>query len=1127
MVMKRSMMAKNLRQSIFRSMGRFIAIAVIIALGAAIFVGLRTTKADMVATGQKYMDAQNMFDLRLLSSYGWNRDQVSAVAGMEGVEDAEGVFYTDLIVSREDGEDAVYRFYTMPERINRLVLRGGRMPEAPDECLADGQHYDDRILGTQITIAEGNDEDALDLLRYRTFTVVGYVSTPLYMDTSRGSTSVGSGSITNYFFVPEGAFDADYYTEIHITMPGDYVIYSDEYNDAMDAMADKLEPLLEPLAQERLDDIFREAEEEYNDGLREYMDGYQEYIDGKAEADEKLRDGFQELLDAEDELRHAEWQLKDGERQIENARNSIRNGRVELMNARQTLAEERSSAYQKMEDADAELQESLQTVTDNLQQVNDGLAQINPQIESLSQTITQLETAISAENGGIEEIQAALDAAKENGADADTIAGLETSLRELTASRDGHSVQLETAQSAKSQLDQKAAELNGTKAQLDIALEQINQGIKELEQQKATADEKFAAAEATLNESEGQLNVSEWLVRQKEKEIADGWAELEEGKQEYLEGKQEYRDEKNKALQELKDAEAELKDAWDELTDARRAIDEMKQNDVIVLDRNSNMGYSALDSNSDIVEGVSRIFPLFFLLVAALVCITTMTRMVEEERTQIGTLKALGYGNGAIISKYLIYAGSTAVVGCLLGEAVGSAVFPMILWEAYKIIIYVDPHIILKMDLPLCIVVFLMYSGAMLLVTWYCCRRTLREVPAELIRPKAPTVGKQLIFEKLSLWNKIGFLNKVTIRNIFRYHQRLAMMLLGIGGCTALLLTGFGIRDTIVHIADTQFQEVSLYDITVYFQNGRTPEQQAEFLGELSEGERVMFFYQTSMELDGGGTTKDIYLIATTDELLQYQNLRKGSSAVAFPGENEVLLSVGAAEAMGIRVGDRVTLRDSDMRMIDATVSGIYENYVYNYAIVDASTLENQWGEVPDNQMAYVSIPEGADAYPAGAGISGQDGVMSVSVNEEVASMVSGMMDALDLVVVVVVVCAALLAVVVLYNLTNININERIREIATIKVLGFTATETGMYVFKENLALCGMGTVLGLLMGKLLLAFVIDQIRIDFVWFRARLLGPSYLWSVVLTVLTALLVDLFFYFRLEKINMAEALKSVE
>ena len=1127
MVMKRSMMAKNLRQSIFRSMGRFVAIAMIIALGSSMFVGLRATKEDMVATGQKYTDAQNMFDLRLLSGYGWNRDQVQAVAGMEGVEDAEGVFYTDLIVSREEAEDAVYRFYTMPERVNCLSLQGGRMPQAPDECLADGQRYNDADLGKRITVAESNSEASLDLLRYRTFTIVGYVSTPLYMDTTRGSTSVGSGSITNYFFVPEDAFDADYYTEIHITIPGDYTVYSDEYNDALDAMAEKMETLLEPLARERLKTVRLEAELQYSEGAQQYREAYREYTKGKAEAEEKLREGFQELLDGEEELRHAQWQLAEGERQLAEAKNRIREGRLSLAAARQTLADSRVSAYKQISDASQTMLEQLQTTNSSLQQVNEAIVEVNLSIIKVSAGITELKTVIAAENATIQTTQLALDLAEKYGASEEAIARLRSTLEETTASRDGHNAQLEEAQAAKDQLDQKEAELKETKDQLESALKQISLGLLELTEGQDLIEKQFAAAEAQIEAGEAQLDAYEQLLPEQEQQIADGWAELEKGNQKYLEGKQAYREGKAEALQKLADGEAELKDAWAELSDARQTIDEMEKNEVVVLDRNSNAGYCALDSNSDIVEGVSRVFPLFFLLVAALVCITTMTRMVEEERTQIGTLKALGYGNGAIISKYLIYAGSTAIVGCLLGIAVGNVVFPMILWEVYKIIIYVPHPLCLRLDLPLCIMVFSMYTSAMLLVTWYCCRRSLREVPAELIRPKLSAHGKQLIFEKLAVWNKVSFLNKVTVRNIFRYRQRLAMMLVGIGGCTALLLTGFGIRDTIIHIVDTQFQEVSLCDMSVYFREGMTPEQQAEFRASLSEGEQAMFYYQASMELDGGGMTKDLYFIAATDELLQYQNLRKGSDPLPFPGENQVLVSVGAAEAMGIQVGDPVTLRDPDMRLVEATVSGIYDNYVYNYVIADVSTLESQWGEAPFSQMAFVTLPEGTDAYSAGARISGLDGVMNVSVNEELASLVSGMMDALDLVVVVVVVCAALLAVIVLYNLTNININERLREIATIKVLGFTAVETGMYVFKENLALCGMGTVLGLLMGKLLLAFVVDQIRIDFVWFRAKLLPPSYLWAVVITILTALLVDLLFYFRLEKINMAEALKSVE
>lgn len=1127
MVMKRNMMAKNLRQSIFRSFGRFLAIGIIIALGAGIFVGLRATKSDMVATGQEYTDRQNMFDLRLLSSYGWGREQVEQVAGLDGVAEAEGVFYTDLIVSSPDRDDGVYRFYTIPEKINQLSLQCGRMPEAPDECLADSHLNGESVLGTTITVTDGNDADALEQLNCRTFTIVGCVSTPLYMDTTRGSTSVGSGSIANFYFVPAEAFDVDYYTEIHVTIPGNYEIYTEEYNDALKAAADALKPQLAPLAQERLEQVRTDARKQFQKGLREFRDGCGTYAEEKEKAEEELRKGYQELLDAEDALRRAQFRLQDGEKQIADARVMIEETRKKLRDSRKQLANSKVSAYQQLSDAGLKLMESYRTVTSNLQQVNAALAEISAKSSELNAAIIQLQTVLAAENAGIQAGQLALDYAKQFGASEETVQKLQDALDEATASRDTHAAQLEEAQAGKAELDAKAAELRETQSQLESAKEQIDEGMLELTQNQTMMEKQFAAAESQIATGEQQLDDYEEQLPEREQEIADGWKEYEQGLADYHEGLKTYRDGKTEALQKLADGEKELDDARIRLEDARKTIEGMTKNEPMVLDRNSNVGYTALDSNSNIVEGVSQVFPVFFLLVAALVCITTMTRMVDEERTQIGTLKALGYGNGAIISKYLIYAGCTAVFGCLLGTAVGSVVFPKILWEAYKLVVNVQPEICLKLDVPLCIGVFLMYTGAMLLVTWYCCRRSLREVPAELIRPKAPAAGKKLLLERLPFWKHLSFLNKVAARNVFRYRQRLAMMLLGIGGCTALLLTGFGIRDTIVRIADTQFQKVTLYDMEVYFREGRTPEQEAEFTEDLEPGERAMFFYQSSVELDGGSVTKDIYLIASDDTLKEYQNLSRKGEPVPFPGKNEAILSIGMAETLGIQVGDRVTLRDPDMRVLDVTVSGIYENYVYNYAIVDTATLEDQWGEAPLNQMAYVALPEGTDAYAVGARLNGVDGVTNVSVNRELAAMVGSMMDALDLVVVVVVICAGLLAVVVLYNLTNININERLREIATIKVLGFTARETGMYVFKENLVLCAMGTVLGLGMGKLLLAFVVDKIRVDLVWFQPRLLPLSYLWAVILTMLIAVLVDLFFYRRLDKINMAEALKSVE
>jgi len=354
------------------------------------------------------------------------------------------------------------------------------------------------------------------------------------------------------------------------------------------------------------------------------------------------------------------------------------------------------------------------------------------------------------------------------------------------------------------------------------------------------------------------------------------------------------------------------------------------------------------------------------------------------------------------------------------------------------------------------------------------------------------------------------------------------MMMVGIGGCTALLLTGFGLRDSIVNVVDYQFQEVTTYDLQVYFTGNQSEGDRYKFEGQLNGyAENVMFYHQESIEVEGESQTKEIYLMAGDEKIQEFIDFHKGEQQLPMPGINEVMLSVGVCEALDIRVGDRVTMRNADMQRLELTVSGIYDNHVNNYAIILPETIEAQWGYMPEIQMALVKAAEGQDDYSLSAMITDMDGVMNVAVSQDFADMVGSMMDALDLVVWVIVFCAGLLAAIVLYNLTNINITERIREIATIKVLGFNASETAAYVFKENLSLTAIGSVFGLGLGYLLLLFVMDQIKIDLVWFKALIMPASYGWSILLTMLSACIVDFVFYFKLDKINMAEALKSVE
>ena len=1158
MVMKKNAMCKNLTQSIRRSLGRYIAIVAIIALGAAIFVGLLMTKTDMIATGQRHMDENNMFDLRLLNSYGWDPEHLEQVRQFPGLQDVEGVMYTDVIVNLDKGTDElVYRIYAMPETVNCFTLWGGRMPQKPDECLADGYHMDDSILGQTITVSDTNSDTTLEGLNYRTYTVVGYIASPLYMDMNRGTTNVGSGSLSNYIIVPREALDLDYYAEINVTLPGRYSVYTEQYNDAMEAAAKELEPLLQPLADERLAKVKTQAWDAYHEGKQKYEEGLAEFSEEKEKALKELEDAHEQLLDAQQQIADNEKKLSDGQRQLDAAWSQYYAGVRELAQGKQQLESTRSMLLDPIlametplrkdyEEATAKvsaLEEEIAAIDDEIKIIQEEMAQDTARIRELEQQIASAELQISSLNTRIQTAQGLLELLKlAPGLNGEAIAELEASIADmqgqiagLEASLPAMEEELNLLREANAEPEAKIAALEERKEAIQAEINMCNRSIASMEPSLQSLTAAREGIESMLADSEQQIIDGEKQLQEgyaqlvyQQSVLEDGVAALEEGKQELADGWREYEEGKAEFDREIAGAEQELADAAEQLEEALETILAMRKNDAMVLDRTSNLGYNSLLSAGDIVQGVSRVIPVFFLLVASLVCITTMTRMIDEERTQIGTLKALGYSNGRIISKYLLYAGTGAVLGCGLGVLAGSAAFPVILWQAYKIMLHISEDIVLKVDWLLCGAVVGTYTAVMLFVTWYCCRKALEEVPAELIRPKAPDAGKKVLLEYLPFWKRMSFLNKVTIRNIFRYRQRLAMMLVGIGGCTALLVTGFGLRDSIVNVVDYQFREVTTYDLSVYFSEGQSAERQADFLKDVEYGaEHAMFYYQTSMDLEFDGSTREIYLISAGEGITDFIDLHKGEETIPVPGLNEVVISVGAAENMGMKVGDVIHMRSADLQTLELKISGIYDNHVENYAIVNPDTITDQWGKPAQEQMAFLKLREGQDQEELCGKISGMSGVMAVSVSADLADMVSSMMEALDNVVWVIVLCAGALAVIVLYNLTNININERIREIATIKVLGFNARETALYVFKENLSLSVIGSVFGLGLGYLMLLFVMSNIRIDMVYFKALVMPKSYVVSLVMTMVAACSVCFIFYFKLDRINMAEALKSVE
>ena len=1152
MVMRRkNMMGRNLLMTIRSSLGRYIAIMAIVALGAGLFCGLRVTKVDMIATVQKYTDQQNMFDLQVMNNYGWEQSHVERLSQIEGVANAEGGISLDALIHFGDNDDSAFKLIAIPEQVNLPSLTVGRLPEAPNECLLDGYFFGRSMIGAQIHISQSNEAGTLENLAFDTYTVVGLTSTPLYLNMQRGSTTIGSGSISGFLYIPRDGFSMDVFTEINLTLVGDYQVYSETYNDAMDALAQVVEPIAQAEADERLALIREEAEEEYAKGRQEYLDGMAQYRAEKADAEQKLADALVELKNGEKEIEENRQLLADGKVQIQSAQATIDENRKTLQAGMAEFEQAKKDAYAQLDAGQAELDAAyaeyapqLEAVDAQIAGIEAALSPVDTGIAAQRSLIAELDQQLAELSAEIVELDLSIKAREDLIAFLELFGSADQTLHEelaaMKARREAAAGELQTAWDQRETAVRTLAQLEAdrlivaaglpellvTKLTLDYAMSEIEDGYAQLEAGRAQAEQELAAAEQQLTDGLAQLNAAQATLDAKRFELEEGEQALIDGEQKLKDGWKEYNEGLAEAESEFAKAEAELRDARLELMDARKTIDGMDHADLYVLSRNTNLGYVVFEGDSNIVAGVAKIFPVFFLAVAALVCITTMTRMIDEERTQIGTLKALGYSNGAIMGKYLAYSGTASFAGCILGLILGMTFFPIVIWYAYCIMYEFSDQLTLSYDLFSILFIFFSYTGLILLVTWRCCRSQLAEVPAELIRPKPPVTGKQIFLEKLPFWKRMKFLNKVAIRNIFRYRQRLAMMLLGIGGCTALLVTGFGLKDSVSDIVSYQFETVTLYDVGVTFNHSLDEEEMQQFREENS-GQPILFCQQGGADLEFGDGVKNIYLIASDQNLEGFIDLHRGDAEVAMPRKGEALVSIGAATALGIEIGDTVVLRDPDLKELTVRVSGIYDNNVYNYAIVSGDTIRDQWGQEPEFQTAFVLARQGQELQQLGQQLAACEGVLTMNINNDLATTVGGMMDALDAIIWVVVGCAGSLAGIVLYNLTNINIQERLREIATIKVLGFNAGETASYVFKENLTLTVVGTLLGLLGGKGLHALVMSYVRIDMVWFDNRINLISYVISGVLTILAAVIVDFIMYFQLEKINMAEALKGVE
>lgn len=1056
------------------SLSRFLSIFFIVALGVGFLAGLLATTPDMRLTANTYYNDSRLMDLRVVSTLGLTEEDIAAIAATDGVAAVMPSQTVDAVITLPDGATAVLRMHTLPQDtesdtyLNRPVLLSGRMPQAAGECIAVQGQYDKSSVKIGDRFAVSGDVTPSDRLQVDALTVVGIVRTAYYCSGESESTTVGDGKISRTVYVPTDTVKADTYTDafLRLTDAGTLDTYSDDYKALTDTVTDRLKTLGEVRAADRRASLVADAQATWDKENATYLSE-------KAKAEKELKNALAAIRENEQKLNAAEKMLTQKREELESGKKALENGK-------KTLAEKKEAAAVVFAEHEKQLADNAAQLTE----AGDALAVAKKQLDELADTVAQTEAQLAA--------------ARENGTP-EQVAALEQTLSRLKAAH--------AQQSAAWQ--ENADELNAAFAALDAAR-------TALDAEKENAEKEFDAAEQELSKTEETLTSGETALIAGEKAQKEGAEKLKAAKADYAAAK--------------KKADTALADAEKKLTDAKKQIDEIADGVWYVLDRNTNVGYVSFHSNTEKVEAIAKVFPVFFFLVAALVALTTMTRLVEEQRAQIGTLFALGYSRRVIAANYLLYAGLATVGGSVFGLIIGFKVLPTVIFTAYSIL-YTMPPLVTTFNTAIA----LLAAGAALVctiaATAAACGSTLRTTAARLMQPKAPKAGKRVFLEHVPfIWKHLSFTRKVTARNLLRYKKRFFMTVIGIAGCTALLLTGFGLRDAISDIVSIQFTDLYQYDLTLKLKDDTVSDALLALMTERTS-DRLAAAQVTGKVTKGGDSeTVTLNVPADSAKLADFVRLRERKTGEPLSlTDDTILLTEKQATALGVQKGDTVTLENDDGKTADIKIGGVIENYISGYVYLTPTLFQTLFDETP----AYTTLWAKADVADAAVrsalmqDVLACDGVSSASSSADLIDTFSRVFHSIDYIVIVLIVSAALLAFIVLYNLTNINIGERQREIATIKVLGFFDREVDAYIYRETAVLSIIGTLFGLIFGIFLCRFVVKTAEVDMVMFGRHIKAMSFVLSAAITLLFSFFVNLVMHPRLKKIDMVESLKSNE
>lgn len=1128
---------KNTFREISNSKARFFSILIIIALGVGFFAGIKSTAPSMYNLAETYYRDNNLMDYRLVSTVGFDDDDVKAVKSLRGVTAVMPSYFCDVVETANSGGEIIHlmslpKSFEKEKVLNTPVVKEGRLPNKSGEiAIEDGAISGARLkIGDTVEFSpQAGDTDITTALKTLKYKIVGIVGSPLYISYQRGTTTVGDGKINQYMYVCPSNFAYERYTELYVkTTASNNSAFSEEYKNDIEKFNSVLKKSGKLRCQSFSKDVITKAENELSNAKDKYNSGYKKVYKKLANAEKKLKDGEKQY----------NKKIKQTKKELKITNKKLVQGKIDLEQARVNYYSEISKAEKTIKDSEKQLKEAERKykagkakfdkeIPKAQAKIDRGWDKYNEAYEKFAdEQEPMLKAGIATAKETIETLQGVYDLLPDEEIKKQINSAKET-LAQLKKQYSDAKSKLKKSENklikAQAQLDKKRnttkAELDSAKAQITVGKTELARGKQQLEYEKTQGYNKLITAENEL--AKGQSEYDEGIKTFK-KEKAKGLKKLQAVEEEY---------QKQKA-----NADKKFAKAYKKIQDSEKQIKDMKNPKWYVFIRDDNPGYSTFSQNADRLDAVASVFPVFFLLVAVLVCVTTMTRLIEEKRTEIGTFKALGYSNRSIVIKFIAYSLTAGVAGSIIGTILGVISLPFVIYETYKIMYYIG-DISLVLHIPSIIIGVLAAVICTTAVSVIVCCNSLRQKPAAIMRPKAPKAGKRIFLEYIKpLWNKMNFTAKLTARNLLRYKSRLCMTVIGVAGCCALIVAAFGLMNSFVPLTDDQFQTIYKYNTTVVTKESGT-EKELEYLTNIVKNDSNVRHYSLAIQEETCVKFKKVMKQDGT-YITVLQNMKDFNSLISLHTRTEkqeltlrddgVLINEKLAEEMGISVGDSISVGEPG-NMATVKVQGIYEQYINNYVYMTPTLYKNLYGEeVKYNMMDVVlgDTSEKAEKLFSEKCLKNEK-IVTVSYIDSILEDFRNMLDSLNMVVVVMIICAAALAFVVLYNLTNINIGERVREIATFKVLGFYNKETSAFIFIENIVLTLLGIGAGLVLGVFLTDFIVQTVEIDNIMFGRDIFMSTYFYAAGLTMLFSLMVLFVMRFKIKAIDMVESLKSVE